>query len=349
MKIEIIARVIYVAPELSHNKLDVKHNEDGEIVVEYVVYDPSGSERNAYREAISADMLIPGKMYALVEFWDGYTLIEHRAGTYDGIFGAHRSDHKATFAVSDDTLMVLTNTPVNDAPNVTFVAGAEKFWTRIKELDKSFIQYEARERGKAEIAAKLDANASIAAVEAQLDVLSSLVIRLCGLSGVDASAYRDAIGDTSLLNLKSEDEILTDVRNRKALVRKLQSSRIAALARVAADKAAMDSAAADAEAASLTSSAAEAVASLALKAAQDAEEQALAEEAEMVAAADVAMAAAIVERDRRLAENRAARTALAAAAAERIAAAVAAAEEARSAADNARAAARIAEDKAIGD
>ena len=82
MNIEIFARCIYVAPEISHNRLAVTTDADGDLFIEYVLFEPSGRERNAYRKKFPAEFLVPGTMYALVEFWDNYLLIEHRAGTY---------------------------------------------------------------------------------------------------------------------------------------------------------------------------------------------------------------------------------------------------------------------------
>lgn len=248
MNIEIIARVIYVAPEVSHNQLFVTQ-EGGDIRIKYEVYDPSGAVRNAYDELFPAEWLVPGTLYALVEFWDGYTIIEHRAGTYDGIYGAHNNSHKATFAVASDAFVVFTNTPVADGPNVDFIAGAAKFWEVLRTKDVAFAKFEQNERTKAELAATLDANASVAVLEAQVDLLTKLVLSQFGTGNPAIEAMRAAIGDTSLLTLKTDEELLADITARKARVRSLQAKRAAKLAKIDADVAAAKLAEAKADAA----------------------------------------------------------------------------------------------------
>ena len=265
MKIEIIARVIFVAPEMSNNKLVVRKTDDGDIRIKYEVYDPQGSVRNSYNEKFPTELLVPGKMYALVEFWDGYTLIEHRPGTYDGIYGAHSNSHKATFAVAENKLIVFTNTPVEDGKNVTFIGGAEKFWSAVKEADAKFIGFEAKARTKAEVAALLDPHASIAAIEAQVDLLTRLVLSTFGTASPEVNALRDAVGDVNLTTMKTDADLLADIRSRKALVREMQAKRAAKLAKADADQAEVEAAqaqAADAQA--------ELDAALAAKAAADA-------------------------------------------------------------------------------
>jgi len=247
MKIEIFARVIYVAPEVSNNELEIKKNNDGDIIVKYTVYDPTGAERIVYREKFPEEFLVPGTMYALVEFWDGYTIIEHRPGTYDGIFGAHSMTHKATFAVATNKFIVFTNTPIRDGNNVTFVGGSERFWAAVKKSDVAFAKFEARARTKSEIAAQLDPHASIAALEAQVDILCKIVLATFGPGAADANALKDAIGDTSLLTLKSDAEVLADIRKRKALVREKQARRAATLASTDAATSTAEAAAAAAE------------------------------------------------------------------------------------------------------
>lgn len=265
MKIEIIARVIFVAPEVSNNKLVVRKTDDGDIRIKYEVYGPQGNVRNSYSEKFPAELLVPGTMYALVEFWDGYTLIEHRPGTYDGIYGAHSSSHKATFVVAGSKLIVFTNTPVEDGNNVTFIGGETKFWSVVKEADAKFIGFEEKARTKSEIAALLDPHASIAALEAQVDMLTRLVLSTFGTGSPEINALRDAVGDVNLTTMKTDADLLADIRTRKALVREMQAKRASKLAKAEADQAEVEIAqaqAADAQA--------ELDAALAAKAAADA-------------------------------------------------------------------------------
>ena len=245
--------------------------EDKDIRVRYEVYDPQGAVRNAYDELFPDDLLVPGKMYALVEFWDGYTLIEHRPGTYDGIYGAHSNSHKATFAVAKNKLIVFTNTPVSDAPNVTFIGGAQKFWSAVKEADAKFIGFEAKARTKAEIAALLDPHASIAAIEAQVDLLTRLVLSTFGTGSPEINALRDAVGDVNLTTLKSDEDLLADIRSRKALVREMQMKRVAKLAKADADQAAVEIAKAKADEAQAEAAAAQAAIEAAVAAKEAAE------------------------------------------------------------------------------
>lgn len=281
MNIEIIARVIYVAPEVSHNQLFVTQ-EGNDIRVKYEVYDPTGLVRNAYDDLFPAEWLVSGKLYALVEFWDGYTIIEHRAGTYDGIYGAHGSTHKATFAVAGDTFVVFTNTPVALASNVDFISGHAKFWETLRAKDVAYAKFEQNEKTKAELTAVLDANASIAALEAQVDLLSKLVFSLFGTNNPAVEALRTAIGDTSLLTLKSDDELIADVAARKSKVRSLQAKRAAKLAQIDADVASAKLA--EAKAVAAQNKAAEAQA--AVVAAQAAADAAAAKAAEKLAKAE---------------------------------------------------------------
>lgn len=174
MNIKIIARVVFTTPEHSHNKLVVTDTAEGPRV-KYEVYAPDGAVRNAFDGLIPAEFLLPGTLFALVEFWDGYTLIPHRPGTYDGIYGAHSMTHKATFAVAGQNLLVLTNTPVDNGPDVTFIGGAESFWKTAVELYPQFENVAERAREVNKVSALVNPHLYMQALECQLDIVTEIL------------------------------------------------------------------------------------------------------------------------------------------------------------------------------
>jgi len=224
MNIEIFARVIYVAPEVSHNRLSVTL-QDGKPFVEYVLFDPSGVERNTFRKPFPEEFLRPGTMTALVEFWDGYAIIEHRHDTYEGVFGAHSMSHKATFVATEDSLYVLTNTPVPLGDNVRFGHGSESFFASIRRDYPAFVEIEVDNRTKAEVAAQLDSNASVGALEAQVDLLTEIVLSLLPPDDNEAQKLRKIMNDAGLQTLKTKQELRDEMRERKLLVRMKQLER----------------------------------------------------------------------------------------------------------------------------
>lgn len=224
MNIEIFARVIYLDPAVSHHRLTVSL-QDGKPFIEYVLFDPTGVERNSYRKPFPEEFLRPGAMTALVEFWDGYAIVEHRHDTYEGVFGAHSMSHKATFVATEDSLFVLTNTPVPRADNVRFGHGSESFFAAIRAAYPVFVGIEVDNRTKAEVAAQLDANASVGALEAQVDLLTEIVLGLLPEGDTEARKLRRIMEDAGLQTLKTKQELRDEMRERKLLVRMKQLER----------------------------------------------------------------------------------------------------------------------------
>lgn len=227
MNITIIGRVRYVSPTSSYKKLEVTYEEPNGLRIVHTVYDPTTSEpREIYDAIYPIDQFKVGQMYALVRFWDAWTLVDYQVGMSDGVFNTTDANHAATMAMTNKGLVVFPHIPVPDGLNVTYIPGSRGFWVELKELDPDFIQEEVKQRTKAEIAVKVGAHSSIAALEAQVDLLTRTVIELLktGTSST-LDGYYPVDEEFSLLNLKSSEDLIKSIKNNKHRIRFLQDRR----------------------------------------------------------------------------------------------------------------------------
>jgi hypothetical protein len=177
MNIDIIARVVFVSPEVMNNSLSVTPDESDPTAtrIKFEIYGPSGIVRAAFDKTFPESYWTPGTMYALVEFWDGYALIAHRLGTYEGIYGAQNFAHKATVLAGANKLLVFSNSPVAAGPNVEFIGGDELFFEKAKTMFPAFTNDIERAREETLIAASVNQQLQIQALESQVDLLTTIL------------------------------------------------------------------------------------------------------------------------------------------------------------------------------
>lgn len=227
MNVFMIGRVRFVDPKSSHHCLTVENLAD-RFAIKYELFDGEGNVRDSFQACYThAAGLEIGKMYALVRFWNHWTLADYQCGMTDGVYGSTPQNHVATFVMTKKGLVVFPNAPVPDNGSVVYVDSNAGFWAELQAIDPSFADEEIKQRSKAEIATKIGAHNSIAALEAQVDLLSRIVIQFVETGRSDLLADYKRILDEpySLVDLKGKDATLEQARFTKHRVRRLQKVR----------------------------------------------------------------------------------------------------------------------------
>lgn len=224
MNIIIVAKVVFATKTATNQKLDVFIKDDSLHLV-YELYGPQAETREHSEKVIKLSSLKQGQLYAMVRFWDGWILTEYQCGMTDAVFGINHINQAAILAVTSKGLVVFPNIPTPDAPNVKYIAGDATFWKSLIEIDPDFEKEELIQRSKYVVGASLNSHTSIASLEAQVDLLTRLVLNALPK---DTKLYEECSSidsKHSVLNIKDMPDILDTIISTKSKIRELQKYR----------------------------------------------------------------------------------------------------------------------------
>lgn len=219
-------------------KLFVTALDDGKITIKFDAYHMEGEEvaidhtyqASDLRGVFNADNGV--KLFALVRVWDSFEIIEYTKGLNDGPFSSVLENHIATFIIGKDgSIGIVSHVPAHceNGKIEMMEDGSRSMWDRLIQMNPNFGIDQIREKTKAVVMTKLNAHASIAALESQVDILSKIVFDLIDELKAKpsplAAEFRQTVEQTSILNIKGSAEVLQDIGLRKARVRELQERR----------------------------------------------------------------------------------------------------------------------------